>query len=109
MNSFSPLTQAIVQFLDFGAAFDTMDCRILLACLENWIGFKGIDISWFHLCLNHRNLKFSIGQYFSSYTLVSYGVPRGSILRPMPFRIYMFDLGSIIKKYNVSFHFFADD
>lgn len=70
-------------------AFDTVDHRLLLARLDNWIGIKSMALSYFYSYLHHRSFSVTIGQYSSSYASVSHGVPQGSILCLMLFRLYM--------------------
>ena len=36
-------------------------------------------------------------------------MPQGSILGPLPFCLYLLPLRSILRKYGIAFHFYADD
>ncbi len=50
-----------------------------------------------------------MGEFVSALAPISCGVPQGSILAPFFFSLYMLPLGSILDKYGVLFHSYADD
>ena len=81
----------------------------LLDRLHQWVGIRGSALQRFFSYLTNRSFSVSIGQHSSSSAPLSCGVPQVSILGPILFCLYMLPLGNIITKYNLSFHFNAED
>lgn len=94
--------------LDLSAAFDTVVHSILLRVCENF-GIEGAALSYLKSYLEGRTYQVQIGDCFSDMKPLSTGVPQGSVLRPIFFRIYTADLSDILKKYGVRFKLSADD
>ena len=97
----------ILILLDLNAAFDTVDHNTLFS-LEQWVGISSTALPWFSSYLSNRSFTVSIGQFSSSSTPVSCGVPQGSILGPVLLCLYV-PLGNIIRKHTISFHFYDND
>uniref|UniRef100_A0A8C1RU53 Reverse transcriptase domain-containing protein n=1 Tax=Cyprinus carpio TaxID=7962 RepID=A0A8C1RU53_CYPCA len=95
--------------LDLSSAFDLVDHNILLSCLEKFVGLRGTVLQWFHSYLTNRSYSVCLRHHSSSNKQLSSGVPLGSILGPVLSNLYMLPFGSIISRYGVSFHLYADD
>ncbi len=95
--------------LDLSAAFDTIDHEILLKRLSRRCGTNGKALKWFQSYLIERTQTVSVGSSHSKYETLKYGVPQGSLLRPILFSIYNFPIGEIIEKHNICYHLYADD
>ena len=93
-------------FFDLQKAFDTVDHQILLKKLEHY-GIIGRANDWFSSYLSNRQQFVSINGYKSKSQVMKYGVPRGSILGPLLFLIYINDLNKAIK-YSTTHHFVDD-
>ena len=95
--------------LDLSAAFDTVDHDILLFRLQQRFGVTGKPLLWFKSYLSNRMQFVSVdGAAFSDHALQC-GVPQGSVLGPILYVLYTSPLSDIVKKFNLSYHFYADD
>ena len=94
---------------NLSAAFDTVDHSFLLDRLVTRFGICGLALSWFKSYLSNRFQFVDIRGERSSCRPLSYGVPQGSVLGPILYLLYTLPLGDIVRKYNMGFHFYADD
>ena len=94
--------------LDLSAAFDTVDHKILISRLND-IGICGSALNWCRSYLDNRSQCVRIGDESSNPVRLNYSVPQGSVLGPQWFVLYTTPVQDIIKKYNIRYHYYADD
>uniref|UniRef100_A0A3P9L4L3 Reverse transcriptase domain-containing protein n=1 Tax=Oryzias latipes TaxID=8090 RepID=A0A3P9L4L3_ORYLA len=98
----------ILILLDLSAAFDTISHSILLHRLSA-LSIESTPLCWFHSYFSSLTQFIQLNSFKSQPSLISSGVPQGSVLGALLFITYLLPLGNIFPKFNIDFHCFADD
>ena len=72
-----------------------------------YYGIRGIALEWFHSYFKGRKQSVVVGGEMSENLNINYGVPKGSVLGPLLFLLYINDIPLSSKVFD--FHLFADD
>ena len=102
LDKWKPLIMAI---LDFTKAFDKVPHKRLIHKL-NYYGITGSIATWIETFLTGRTQQVVVNGATSSSTIVTSGVPQGTVLGPLLFLLYINDLPDNL---STSVRLFADD
>ena len=100
---------ACLVLLELSLTFDTANHHMLLPRLEDCFGIKETALEWIRSYLTGRTQKVSVGSARSSQVTLTFGVPQGSVIRPILFTLYTCPLGSICIKHDINYHLYTDD
>ena len=90
-------------FIDPRKAFDTVDHSLLCGKLERY-GIQNDELRWFVSYLAGRKQFCRVNGADSQVNAVNIGVPQGSCLGPLLFRVYINDLPKVIEKCTVAMY-----
>ena len=96
----------IMVSLDFSKAFDCVVHDILLSKLAS-LNFSELSIKWFKSYLSERKHCVKNSNKFSKWCDIECGVPQGSVLGPLLYSLYIYDIKNCFK--NCQYHIYADD
>ena len=91
------------------AAFDSVDHKILHDILEYRFGITGLVLKWYQFYLADRTQTLQVGFDRSTAFVIDCSVSQGSVLSPLKFVAYTEDVPSVIEKYELAHHLYADD
>ena len=95
-----------VVLVDFKKAFDLVDHKIFLQKLKIY-GLCDESLNWFSSYLLNRSQRVSVNNVLSQHKSILYGVPQGSILGPLMFLMFIYNLPLYIN--DVTTDMYADD
>lgn len=104
-KSFNEKEPIDVIYLDYEKAFDKVPITRLLLKLD-FIGIRGKLLKWIEAFLRHRTYQVRVGEALSDRKNVLSGVPQGSVLGPVLYILYTFDLPHSLQ---CNVRTFADD
>ena len=99
---------AYLVLLDFSKAFDLVDHLILIKKMKH-LGFSRSTLTWTLSYLRERYIITKFNNVASHPAIISTGVPQGSILGPVLYNIYSYDLMDAIRNQTDITVQYADD
>src|SRR5277367_42917 len=106
LRSSSP---SLLVSLDLSSAFDCVSHSTLLHRLSQDFGLSGSSLSWLHSYLSGRLQYVFWNDTRSTVSVVSIGVPQGSVLGPLLFCAYVSPISRLLGTFGLHHHSYADD
>jgi len=100
---------AMLTLLDLSATFDTVDHYILWKRVNISYGISHSVFVWLTSYLNNRTQFVQLNGSCSTSSVVTCGVPQGSVLGPILFILYTADLTRLVDAHNLQVYLYAYD
>ena len=100
---------SVLVLLDLSSAFDTIDHAILFDVIEKRFGVTGIALKWYCSYVDGRTQTFQVGSQLIATFVVRCSVPQGSVFEALKFVTYIEDLPTVIQRFAIDRHLYADD
>ena len=94
----------LTAFADFSKAFDTVDYSIVIRKLHA-IGLSKTALLWILSYLSNRQQFVQVNEKQSRLKDVLFGVPQGSVLGPVIFTLYAYDMQDCLKEGSTCFQY----
>jgi len=97
----------LLLLLDMSKAFDCVHHTLLIKKLRH-INFSSSVVNWFQSYLHNRCIRVFVNDNVKSdWSALETGVPQGSVLGPLLFALYLFDMPEVLNY--CKYHQYADD
>jgi len=93
---------------DLSSAFNCVDHEILLQPLEIGVCFSGVVLDWIRSFLTDRTQQVTYNGRLSPVSVILYGVPQGSVLKPLLYLLYTAELNYVVARHHLHPHQYAD-
>ena len=93
----------ILVLLDLSSAFDTIDHAMLFNLWQDKFGISSSALDLLKSYLDGRTQCVQIDGIVSEYAKLVCGVPQGSVLGPLSFWAYMYQIGSILRHHGIDY------
>ena len=95
--------------LDLSCAFDTVDHELLMIRLDGSFGITDKALAWLQSYISERYQTVAVRSAGSVDSILTCGVPQGSVLGPTLHCMYTKPIGDIVARHAMQYHCYADD
>ena len=94
----------ILVMLDLSCAFDTVDHELLMTRLEHSFVITDKALAWLQSYISEQYQRVAVGSTESVDSILTCGVPQGSVLGPTLYCMYTKPIGGIVARHGIYFN-----